>query len=56
MDMLKTAIDWAKAEVFSTSFFIVFGVLFVLTSIGFWQLGKTDMARANINPTLVAGA
>ena len=56
MDILKTAIDWAKAEVFSTSFFIVFGVIFVLASIGFWQLAKTDMAKAYIIPTLVAGS
>lgn len=56
MDILKTAIDWAKAEVFSTSFFIVFGVIFVLANIGFWQLAKTDMAKAYIIPTLVAGS
>lgn len=55
MDILKTAIDWARAEVFSTSFFIVFGLVFVGTSIGFWQLGRTDLARAYIIPTLVAG-
>ena len=56
MDILKTATDWVKAELFSTPFFILFGALFVLASIGFWQLGKTDMARAYIIPTLVAGA
>jgi len=56
MDILKTATDWAKAEVLSSTFFILFGVLFVLASIGFWQMGKTDMARAYIIPTLVAGA
>jgi predicted membrane channel-forming protein YqfA (hemolysin III family) len=56
MDILRTATDWAKAEVFSTSFFIVFGVVFVLASIGFWQLAKTDMAKAYIIPTLVAGS
>jgi hypothetical protein len=55
MEILKTATDWARAEVFSTTFFIIFGVLFVLVSIGFWQLGKTDMAKAYIIPTLVAG-
>jgi len=55
MDILKTATDWAKAEVFSTSFFILFGIVFVAASIGFWQLGKTDLARAYIIPTLVAG-
>jgi len=55
MDILKAATDWAKAELFSTPFFILFGGLFVLASIGFWQLGKTEMARAYILPTLVAG-
>jgi hypothetical protein len=56
MDILKAATDWAKAEVFSTSFFIIMGVVFVVVTIGFWQLGKTDMARAYIIPTLVAGS
>ncbi|MEO9887116.1 MAG: hypothetical protein ABJR05_15635 [Balneola sp.] len=56
MDILKTATDWAKAEVFSTSFFILFGVVFVLASIGFWQLAKTDMAKAYVIPTLFAGS
>lgn len=55
MELLRAATDWAKAEVFSSTFFILFGVAFVLASIGFWQLGKTDMARAYIFPSLVAG-
>jgi len=55
MDILKTAMDWAKAEVFSTTFFIIAGVLFVALSIGFWQLGKTDLAKAYIIPSAVAG-
>ena len=55
MDILKASTDWAKAELFSTPFFILFGVLFVLASTGFWQLGKTEMAKAYIIPTLVAG-
>lgn len=55
MDILKTAIDWAKAELFSTPFFILFGLVFVLASVGFWQLGKTEIARAYIIPTLIAG-
>ncbi|MDW7694533.1 hypothetical protein R9C00_07260 [Flammeovirgaceae bacterium SG7u.111] len=56
MDILKSATDWAKAELFSTPFFILFGVVFMAASLGFWQLGKTDMARAYIIPTLVAGS
>ncbi len=55
MDILKTATDWVKAELFSTPFFMLFGILFIAASIGFWQLGKTDMARAYSIPTLVAG-
>ena len=55
MDILKSATDWAKAEVFSSTFFILFGALFVAASIGFWQLGKTDIAKAYLFPTLVAG-
>lgn len=55
MEILKAATDWAKAEVFSSTFFIIFGIMFALASIGFWQLGKSDMAKAYIIPTLVAG-
>jgi hypothetical protein len=55
MDILKTATDWAKDELFSTPFFILFGVIFIASSLGFWQLGKTDIAKAYIIPTLVAG-
>jgi len=56
MDILKAATDWAKAELFSTPFFILFGVVFLAASLGFWQLGKTDIARAYIIPLLVAGS
>jgi len=55
MDILKAATDWAKAELVSTPFFILFGVIFMLASLGFWQLGKTELARAYIVPTLIAG-
>lgn len=55
MDILKIATDWAKDEVFSSRFFILFALLFLLASIGFWQLGKTEMAKAYVFPTLVAG-
>lgn len=55
MELLKLATEWAKAEVFSTRFFILFAIGFFIASIGFWQLGKTDLAKAYIIPTLVAG-
>ncbi|SMX31389.1 hypothetical protein [Actibacterium lipolyticum] len=55
MDILKTATDWAKAEMISNSVFILLGALFIAASIAFWQIGRTDMARAYVVPTLVAG-
>lgn len=55
MELLKLATEWAKSEVFSTRFFIVFAILFIVASLGFWQLGKTELAKAYIIPTLVAG-
>jgi len=55
MEILKTATEWAKDEVFSSKFFIFFGILAILATIGFWQLGKTEIAKAFIYPTLVAG-
>lgn len=55
MELLKLATEWAKAEVFSTRFFIFFAILFIIASLGFWQLGKTELAKAYIIPTFVAG-
>jgi len=55
MDILKTTLEWTKAEVFSSLFFVFFGIISILAALGFWQLGKTDIAKAFILPTLVAG-
>lgn len=55
MEILKAAQEWARAEVFSTRFFIIFAILFLAASAGFWQLGKTELAKAYIIPLLVAG-
>ena len=55
MDILKASIDWARAELYSTSFFILFGIIFLFSCLGFWQLGKTELAKAYIVPTMIAG-
>jgi len=55
MDVVKTATDWARDEVFSSQFFIFFGILFLLGTVGFWQLGKTELAKAFVVPTLITG-
>lgn len=40
MDILKTATDWTKAEIFSSSFFVLFGMVFVLASVAFRYMVK----------------
>jgi len=55
MEIIKFATDWAKAEVFSARFFIFFALLLLAGSAGFWQLGKTEIARSFIVPALVTG-
>ena len=54
MELLHLSTEWAENEVFSTRFFILFAILFFIASLGFWQLGKTDLAKAYIIPTSVA--
>ncbi|MCE2517208.1 MAG: hypothetical protein J4F41_05085 [Alphaproteobacteria bacterium] len=55
MDLLKTSMDWTKTEMLSSAVFAFFGLLFLLASYGFWQYGKTDMAKAYVIPMLVVG-
>ena len=55
MDLINLSTEWAKAEVFSTRFFILFAILFFTASIGFWLFGKTDLAKAYVIPNLIAG-
>lgn len=54
-EIVDSYLNWAKGEIFSSKFFVLFGAVFVLASIGFWQLGKSDVARAFIWPMLIAG-
>ena len=56
MDILKTAIDWTKAEMLSSAIFAMLGILFLLASYGFWQFGKTEVAKAYVIPLLVVGS
>ncbi len=56
MNIVNTATDWTRAEMLSSAFLILFGLSFLLASLGVWELGRTDMARAYVVPMLVAGA
>ena len=55
MDILKAASDWAKAEVASSIFFMLFGLVYLLAALGFWQWGHSPLTKALIIPMLVAG-
>lgn len=55
MDILSIAIQWAKDEIFSSKFFVAFAIIFILSAVGFWQLGKSELAKSFIIPTLVCG-
>lgn len=54
MDVLKLATEWAKNEANTSKFFILFGVLFLIATFVFKQLGKTETAKAFVIPTIVA--
>ena len=55
MEIVKAANDWAKAEIISSLFFIFFGVVYLLTALGFWQWGISSLAKALVIPMLIAG-
>jgi hypothetical protein len=55
MDIIKLSTDWAKAEVFSAKMVTLLSLLFFVAAAGFWQLGKTVMAKAFVWPLLVVG-
>ena len=55
MDIIKTTLDWTRAELLSSMIFVFFGLLVLMISFGFWQLGKTEMAKAFVIPCLIAG-
>jgi hypothetical protein len=55
MDIVKLSTDWAKAEVFSGKMIWLFSILYILTAIGFWYLGRSAMAKAFVWPLLISG-
>lgn len=55
MQIVDTATNWAKDEAIASSFFILFGLVFLLASWMFSHSGKTDLAKALVLPMLVAG-
>ena len=55
METTKLAIEWAKDEIYSSMFFIYFALVFFASAFGFWQIGKTETAKAFVYPLLVCG-
>ena len=56
MNIQEAATYWAKTEAVHSMFFTFFGAMFLMISLGFWFLGKTDIAEAYIYPTLIVGS
>ncbi|MEL6752250.1 MAG: hypothetical protein AAFO70_09230 [Pseudomonadota bacterium] len=56
MDIVKTASEWARTEMFASAFFVLFGMTFLAASYGVSQFGRTDATRGYVWPMLVAGA
>lgn len=55
MEIIKAASDWAKAEIVSSMFFMLFGLIYLLASFGLWQWGNAPLAKALVIPMLIAG-
>ena len=55
MEIVKFMLEWAKDEIFSSKFFVLFGIVFLGGSFVFFRIGKTLVARAFINPLLICG-
>jgi ABC-2 type transport system permease protein len=55
MDILKSGMDWARAEVFSAKIVWLFSAIEIFAAIGFWYFGKTAMAKAFIGPLVFSG-
>lgn len=55
MEILNAAITWTRAELTSSLFFMLFGIIYITTSIGLWQLGNSQLTKALIIPMLIAG-
>jgi hypothetical protein len=55
MEIIRLSTDWAKAEVFSAKMVGLLSLVVFLVALGFYQMGKTPMAKAFVWPLLVAG-
>lgn len=55
MEIVKAATEWAKAEIVSSTIFMLFGLAYILGSIGFWKFGNTPLTKALFIPLLIAG-
>lgn len=56
MEIVKAATTWAKAEIISAIFFILFGLIYILISFYFKQMGSNTLGNALFTPLLIAGA
>jgi len=55
MEIIKTATEFAKAEIVSSIIFMFFGITYLLGSLGLWKFGQTSFTKALVIPILIAG-
>ncbi len=55
MEIVKAATEWAKAEMISAIFFMLFGLIYLIIALSLWQWGNTALAKSLFVPLLVAG-
>jgi len=56
MEIIKAATEWTKAEIISSVFFMLFGLAYMLGSVGFWKIGNSPFTKALVIPFLIVGA
>ncbi len=55
MNIVAAANKWAKDEITSSYFFMLFGILYLLLSVALWQIGDSTFQQALVLPFLVVG-
>jgi len=55
MEIVKVATEWTKAEIVSSIIFMLFGLSYMLGSVGLWKFGQTPLTKSLILPLLIAG-
>ncbi|MBT8256272.1 MAG: hypothetical protein KJO23_07010 [Bacteroidia bacterium] len=53
MEFIQHTIEWCRGEIFEGKLSILFGIVILLASLGYWKFGSTDAAKAMFVPLLM---